>query len=262
MLEIGELSCVKCHNLFNSTERVPRLLPECGHTLCSACIAGLLKGAHGGVFECPEDKYQLVFDLKCRTSCGMGKKQAEDFPKNQSLLQLLAKQAHAEKEREKEKENMGKSKAGRESKGEAECGQHKRKFEIVCVDCKMRLCSKCALFGGHRNHDIRAEEDVLTELTMRGDCLNEMVQLVKDNEQIFAKQDEVKQAYEKCTAREKEIHTLIELKFQDYIEALNNKKARAIQSLANIALAVGDKFTSVKEAPQNLAERVAKWKAA
>ena len=124
----------------------------------------------------------------------------------------------------------------------------------------MRLCSKCALFGGHRTHDIRAEEDIVTELAMRGECLQEMLQLVKDNEQIFAKQDEVKSAYEKCMGREKEIHTLIELRFQDYFEALKNKKAKVIQSLANVALSVGEKFAGLREAPNNLSERVLKWK--
>ena len=37
------------------------------------------------------------------------------------------------------------------------CMQHKRKIEIICIDCKERICSQCALFGNHKPHDIRME---------------------------------------------------------------------------------------------------------
>lgn len=185
--------------------------------------------------------------LLYRIICGNGKKQAADFPKNQSLIRLLQKQASATpKEKPQTKGN--------------ECEQHKKKYEIVCLDCKKRLCSKCALFGGHRSHDLRQEEDVISEIAMRKECLSEMLQLVADNEQIFAKHEEVKVAYEKCTEREKEIHTLIELKFQDYFEALKNKKAKVMQSLANVVLSIGEKFSGFKEIPQKLEDKVTKWK--
>ena len=233
MLDLGELTCIKCHENFNTTDRTPRLLAECGHTLCSCCIALLIKSATNG-FKCPDDGIL----------CGASKKTHEEFPKNLSLLRILEKQARGSKG-EKKSEN---------------CNIHKRKLEIVCIDCKARLCSKCALFDGHRTHDLRTEEDVQTELNARKDCLQEMLQMVAENEQIFAKQDELKLAYEKCMAREKEIHTLIELRFQEYFDALKEKKAKVIQSLANVALAVGDKFAGLKDAPKGLAERVEKWK--
>ena len=57
MLDLGELTCLMCHNMFNTTDRVPRLLAECGHTFCTACIAALLKGSTNGTFECPDDEY-------------------------------------------------------------------------------------------------------------------------------------------------------------------------------------------------------------
>lgn len=163
-----------------------------------------------------------------------------------SLVRLLERQAKSAKSTPPAAKN--------------ECATHHRPLEIVCVDCRLRLCSKCAIFGGHRSHDIRVEEDVASELATRSECLQEMLQLVADNEHIFSRQDEVKTAYEKCMAREKEMHTLIELRFQDYLEALKSKKAKVMQSLANVALAVGEKFSGLRDAPRDLALRVDKWK--
>lgn len=56
MLEIDELHCMKCHDAFNLMKKVPRILPECGHTLCTSCITDLLKSSPGKPLECPEDK--------------------------------------------------------------------------------------------------------------------------------------------------------------------------------------------------------------
>mmetsp|Transcript_13628 Transcript_13628/g.21334 ORF Transcript_13628/g.21334 Transcript_13628/m.21334 type:complete len:85 (-) Transcript_13628:1528-1782(-) len=41
--------------------------------------------------------------------------------------------------------------------GEDACPVHRRKLEIICITCKERICSNCALFGNHKNHDIRME---------------------------------------------------------------------------------------------------------
>lgn len=54
------------------------------------------------------------------------------------------------------------------------CKLHQRKLEIICIDDRERICSNCALFGNHKNHDIRMEADVLTEIEVRTECLMEM----------------------------------------------------------------------------------------
>jgi len=37
------------------------------------------------------------------------------------------------------------------------CQMHNKPIEIICIDCKERICSNCALFGNHKGHDIRME---------------------------------------------------------------------------------------------------------
>lgn len=177
-----------------------------------------------------------------RISVSSLKKSAEEFPKNQCLLKILEKQPKNAEIKEEY------------------CDVHKQKFEFICVDCKKRLCFKCALFDGHKEHDIRAEEELLNELIMRGDCLRELLQIIEDNSQAFNKRNEIQQAYEKCVGHEKEIHTLIELKFQEYLEVLKSKKANVMRCLGNIVLAISDKFAAIKQMPKNLPNKVVKWK--
>lgn len=59
------------------------------------------------------------------------------------------------------------------------CMKHKRKIEIICIDCKERICSNCALFDDHRLHNIKMEAEVLEEITNRSECLMEMYQMIE-----------------------------------------------------------------------------------
>ena len=60
------------------------------------------------------------------------------------------------------------------------CPEHNRKVEIICIQDRMRICSTCALFGAHKGHDVREEQDVVTELTIRTELLIQMYQIVDD----------------------------------------------------------------------------------
>ena len=42
----------------------------------------------------------------------------------------------------------------------------------------MRICSTCALFGSHKGHDVRMEQEVVNELTVRTELLIQMFQIV------------------------------------------------------------------------------------
>ena len=105
MLDLSELSCTKCQELFKISDRRPRLLPECEHTSCSHCISLLIsKRSTKNGFKCPEDGM----------TCGINKQNCEQFPKNLSLLRILEKQLPNTKI---EAENM--------------CLVHKKMLEIV-----------------------------------------------------------------------------------------------------------------------------------
>lgn len=65
------------------------------------------------------------------------------------------------------------------------CKEHNRKFELVCLDHKMRICTNCALFGRHKNHDFRSEEEIFKEITSRAESLIDMFQAIDCKQNTF-----------------------------------------------------------------------------
>lgn len=54
------------------------------------------------------------------------------------------------------------------------CEEHDRIQELICVDDKHRVCTQCALFGRHKGHDVRMEEEVAKEISLKVEVIMEM----------------------------------------------------------------------------------------
>ena len=39
------------------------------------------------------------------------------------------------------------------------CNVHKKSLEIICVNDLKRICSHCAIFGGHKNHKFKSFQE-------------------------------------------------------------------------------------------------------
>jgi hypothetical protein len=88
------------------------------------------------------------------------KNSALDFPKNLSLFKLLSSmQDHPES-------------------NDSLCAAHGRQLEVICMDCMKRICTNCALFGDHKNHDIRSEEEIRTETKVKFEYMTEMYEIM------------------------------------------------------------------------------------
>lgn len=59
------------------------------------------------------------------------------------------------------------------------CPIHGKPLDVICVTCKERTCSNCALFGSHKGHDVRPEQEVLDQINLRTECLMEMYQMME-----------------------------------------------------------------------------------
>ena len=59
------------------------------------------------------------------------------------------------------------------------CPIHGKPLDVICVTCKERTCSNCALFGAHKGHDVRPEQEVLDQINLRTECLMEMYQMME-----------------------------------------------------------------------------------
>ena len=51
------------------------------------------------------------------------------------------------------------------------CTEHNKKLEIVCLTDKMKICVSCALFGNHKNHEVKEVDTVIREISHKAECI-------------------------------------------------------------------------------------------
>lgn len=57
---------------------------------------------------------------------------------------------------------------------ESTCPKHGKNNELICINCRHRICHNCALFGEHKGHDIREQDEAMKEVVVRTEVLMEM----------------------------------------------------------------------------------------
>lgn len=67
------MNCLNCSVEFDAVQHIPRLLPHCGHTLCSVCISRLINSNFIVCTECQE--LNMAF-------------KESDLPKNLAILRI------------------------------------------------------------------------------------------------------------------------------------------------------------------------------
>ena len=98
------------------------------------------------------------------------KHQVEEEDKKKQEIEELEKQI-AETSEKIGKQETPTPKEEETAAEEELCSEHQRKVEIICITDRSRICSNCALFGAHKGHDIRMENEVVSEITLRTELL-------------------------------------------------------------------------------------------
>lgn len=108
---------------------------------------------------------------------------------------------------------------------------------------KQRVCAQCALFGIHRGHDVRQEEDVAKEISLKIEVLMDMYQAM--HQQCIDMQ--ASQAYERHYSlfkkRQQEIKTQIQDKFKEWRKQLRAAEMKFIDQVYTHYGQFEDRFT-------------------
>lgn len=113
------MNCNQCDKPYDTERHIPKLLPKCGHSLCSVCLTKLTSTSFAE-FKCPFDNIQYV--------------KVAEFNDNLFILEQL---------------NRAKPTGNR-------CSKHSKDLDIYCSNCAEILCSDCALFDGHKMHAVES----------------------------------------------------------------------------------------------------------
>jgi hypothetical protein len=51
-----------------------------------------------------------------------------------------------------------------ESSKTERCAEHRSQLDLICVDCKSKICNKCVFKGTHKDHKVEIHEDYIQSL--------------------------------------------------------------------------------------------------
>ena len=78
------------------------------------------------------------------------------------------------------------------------CSKHKRRMEVICLDCNEIQCPKCAQFGEHKGHDFREIGEVIKEIASRAEKILEHFTGIELKEKELCGQTKMKEIMGPC----------------------------------------------------------------
>jgi hypothetical protein len=315
-MELDDFNCSLCNYQFNLTNKLPRLLIQCGHTFCHECLQQKL---YKNLFIiCPEDnnKYEKINKI-------------EDLPKNITVINLIQKLENRKYLGNHESNLKIENPLGLSSISDSftpirkshtpnisrtvndtekfifsppfcEQGQHiqiktsnkinrdsifshtsdfkvdcpfdanfciihKRQLEIICLDDRMRICTSCALFGEHKNHNLRSEDDILREVSLKAEILIEFYEFIgkqtdkiENDENKILLLEAIKMHVIKVSENKKnkmknyfkELRFLLKTKEKELIEEIEDKYEKTFEKKAE----------EIEKIFKNIKNKVVDWK--
>ena len=190
IINYDETKCSLCNQQYNEETLIPRILLNCGHTVCSLCISSCENSKTS--LRCPEDntEYQNI--------------SLTSFPINKALIRLLHKISESKKENKEnsliktlsskasENKSINTARASRinlenlkstNSKTIEKCSEHpSRNLEMICLEELCKICTNCAIFGKHKNHNVINIDEFVKDIEIKADKLIELFENFTDGE--------------------------------------------------------------------------------
>ena len=235
-----ETKCPLCNNQYDEETRIPRILLNCGHSICSLCITKFNETQIP--LKCPEDntEYQNI--------------SLTSFPINKALIRLLHKISESKKNNEENSlikipilktpktspdKGLNTARASRinlenlkliNNQKCEKCLEHpSRNLEMICLEELCKICTNCAIFGKHKNHNVINIDEFVKDIEIKAEKLIELFENISDGE--------IKQE----------------------IDIINEKSKN---NLSNLLEVINDKYNYmtniIKDFTQNLIEKVKK----
>lgn len=224
----SELVCPICFETFDDAARLPRILPDCGHSLCTDCLQNLIKNvASRDHLCCPKDRTPF---RRFKPSAGL-----KYFPKNYPLLSLYEKKRT---KRELLKENRF-------------CGVHKKKIKFVCMKDMRPVCYGC-VFAGCADHN-----EELYEVSRFAKTLNSSVAALgqmKLDEVTFLREINRKKSalFDLMYKKKKELVDSIVFEFEKIAKEIDHKKYEILEQLDGAFKKIEENIKSVSARSESL----------
>ena len=187
----GAYNCPSCTIKYDSGAHAPRVLPNCGHSICTECIKSLLETTRkeNKAQGCPLDKKPMELRLIA----------IDDYKINYFLRQLIE---------DKESQEM--------------CEVHGEILRLYCCNDKKWVCDDCILKGEHKDHDIKLKKTMMSECNAKLKDVEEAIaRLDKHKSKISSIWDEV----------ENSLKASVNQKFEEMKELMESKQSQLVMNI-------------------------------
>lgn len=146
--------CQFCHEFYDNDIHCPRILPKCGHTICTSCIMNKVKSKEEAIV-CPDDN--IITDNIQSLEC---------LPINKTLLSILSTFDYARKS-----SNL---RTSLKAMTIQTCNEHFLPLNFICFNHQKKICSKCKMNDVHINDTIISEEVFMNTIDTLIDLFEEI----------------------------------------------------------------------------------------
>ena len=261
MLKISECNCPICLINFNDHKNEPRILIKCGHSICLSCLKEKINFDEK-ILICPIDnlKYENINSV-------------EIFPKNLALIELFKNKTLECLTSPQPKFNSNKLKLiesikkinDKEQKINQICNIHPNKnLEIICLDDKCKICTNCALFGEHKNHNIINIDDFEKEIEIKSELLINLFDTIekkfKDTNLNIENEFKYDNLLKIINDKINSISNLISVFNKRIINKIKNEEEKYKEEIKNKFNFLTEKILFFKSIPNNLKTKIENWK--
>ena len=261
MLKISECNCPICLINFNDHKNEPRILIKCGHSICLSCLKEKVNFDEK-ILICPIDnlKYENINSV-------------EIFPKNLALIELFKNKTLECLTSPQPKFNSNKLKLiesikkinDKEQKINQICNIHPNKnLEIICLDDKCKICTNCALFGEHKNHNIINIDDFEKEIEIKSELLINLFDTIekkfKDTNLNIENEFKYDNLLKIINDKINSISNLISVFNKRIINKIKNEEEKYKEEIKNKFTYLTEKISFFKSIPNNLKTKIENWK--
>ena len=232
-------NCPNCNILFDLSEHLPRILPQCNHSLCASCITKIFFENSLKKIICPMDKVEYdnisninsfeinkVFIENIKNNNGNSSTDAEmqDYSEK-NLIDKITPNKNNDKilntTNSYDKIISQLRKIINKNSSQCSCEIHSLPMNIICIDERKKICSQCALNDIHSTHQIITEKDFLFNI-------NKLIDLFQEIDR-----NQIKYLSINISNNVKNIISDIDNNILELISLIQNTKEKIIQNINN-----------------------------
>jgi len=146
------------------------------------------------------------------------------------------------------------------------CNKHRRPLEIACLDHRIKICTSCALFGEHKHHNLKSEEDIIKDITVKAEGLIDMYELIEKNSEVFENnltthQKEMEESKVNLKQKNQKIKEKTKMFFKELRFLLKTKEKEIEEILdGKLEKTFSKNFEYLLKIPKEIRKKIGDWK--